>query len=180
MVPKFEQRKVSNHQSMPKSCAIKYVKSGLFPNNSVLNGLQHFKVGSPIFHATISFLKFDWSLLTSEWSIAATVPQLGPLTKNYVLNKLLDPTTGHEIGIAALNTIAGGTGGGGMLLILSRVYKEKWDALGGINGFLAGQVCVFSRLFVCLCYIVCLCAIVGGGGATLKKSIPTLKFPKST
>ena len=47
-----------------------------------------------------------------------------------------------------------------MLLILSRVYKEKWDALGGINGFLAGQVCMFSRLFVCLCYIVCLCVIV--------------------
>ena len=27
-----------------------------------------------------------------------------------------------------------------MLLILGRVYKRKWDALGGINGFLAGQV----------------------------------------
>ena len=54
-----------------------------------------------------------------------------------------------------------------MLLILSRVYKEKWDALGGINGFLAGQVCVFACLFVCVivfsgpglcvCLFVCVC-----------------------
>ena len=59
-----------------------------------------------------------------------------------------------------------------MLLILSRVYKEKWDALGGINGFLAGQVCVFACLFVCeiflagqVCVFACLfvCVIVFSG-----------------
>ena len=47
---------------------------------------------------------------------------------------------GFELGTAALNTLAGGTAGSGICLLVARFYKKKWDVLTGLNGFMAGQV----------------------------------------
>jgi len=54
---------------------------------------------------------------------------------------------GFELGTAALNTLAGGTAGSGICLLVARFYKNKWDVLTGLNGFMAGQISVAAGVY---------------------------------